>query len=103
MSPLRTGTTILASIVLTATLGCSIVEELDNAAAMMEHNGSEKKSETAKAEEDEPKKKGIDWTVSRSLHAGEIDATIVRCSFGSSVQFMRVDDCHLRGGTPGKI
>ena len=103
MNSLRPAITILASLVLATTFGCSIVEELDNAAAMMEHNGSEKKSETAKAEEDEPKKKGIDWTVSRSLHAGEIDASIVRCSFGGSAQFMRVDDCRLRGGKPGKI
>jgi hypothetical protein len=103
MSSLRPGITILASLVLATTLGCSIFEELDNAAAMLQHDGSEKKSETAKAAEEEPEKKGIDWTKSRSLHAGEIDASIVRCSFGNSVQFMRVDDCRLRGGTPGKI
>ena len=41
------------------------------------------------------------WKNARTIGSGPKDASIVKCTVGGSVQFMRVHDCEMRGGTVG--
>jgi hypothetical protein len=91
----------LASLALAASVGCGeIMNELDAANAMV---GNGKPKPEKKAQPEAPEKKGIDWSVSRSINTGEVDESIVSCSLDGATQFMRRDDCLTRGGTPGRV
>ena len=91
----------LSILALSTTVGCSdVMNELDAANAMV---GNEKPKPETKAAAEAPEKKGIDWSVSRSINTGEVDESIVSCRLGGSTQFMRRDDCRTRGGTPGRV
>ena len=84
-----------------AVLGCSVLEEIDNAHAMM---GIEKKKpEKTVAAAEAPEKKGIDWSVSHSINTGQVDPSIVSCKLGGSTLFMRKDNCLIRGGAPSAL
>ena len=93
---------LFSILVLCTSLGCrEILAELDSASEMV-GTKEKKKEEIAKAEEPEAKK-GIDWTVSKSINTGQVDSSIVRCKLGGSTQFMKRDDCVTRGGKPGSV
>jgi len=99
---MRTPALALASFSLVLALGCGVMDEIDSAHAML-GIGEEKKPEKKAGETEAPEKKGIDWTVSRSINTGQVDPSITRCTLGGSTQFMREVDCLSRGGRPGQI
>ena len=99
---MRTPILALAALFLATALGCSVLDEIDDAHAKM-GIGEEKKSEKQAANAEEPVKKGIDWSVSRSINTGQVDPSIINCKLGGATQFMRKDDCLSRGGRPKKI
>ena len=94
----------LAALLLAVGTGCSdILAEIDSAHELAgTSKPAEKPEQTAKADGEEPKK-GIDWTTSRSINSGQVDASIVRCSLDGSTQFMKRDDCITRGGSPDGV
>ncbi len=107
---MRTPSNAQRTLMLTLTLlmatavGCeSIMDEIDNAHEMVGIGDKQDEKLAAKAVADEPVKKGIDWSVSRSINTGQVDESIVRCKLGGASQFMRKDDCLTRGGTPGSV
>jgi len=96
---------LLAALVL-APAGCSIVEEIDSAAAMMEPQKAKAKSaqdEAAQARGDAKRQRPLQWDEVKTIHTGELDGSIVRCELNGSTQFMRADDCRSRGGRVGEV
>jgi hypothetical protein len=105
------------ALLLTAALGCSFVEELDKANAEMDrYSPTARREAEAKAaaqasaatdaanapsKEKPSVKLGEWWKNARTIGSGPKDASIVKCTVGGSVQFMRVHDCEMRGGTVG--
>ena len=94
---------LTAALAALATSGCFALDELDSATAMLDNKAPAK----AEAQEEEvagtPAKPRLKWDNVHTIHAGELDDSIVRCSLHGSVQFMRVEDCRARGGRPGKV
>lgn len=94
--------TLALALLVATSVGCgSIMDEIDSAHELV--GVSEKEEPKTAAKADEPAKKGIDWTVSRSINTGEVDESIVSCKLGGSTQFMREVDCLTRGGKPGNV
>ena len=91
--------------------GCFVFEELDSGMEWMERTDAAKKkpsdsstgtasAQNQNAEQQRPT--GAEWwKKARSLSSDEIDASIVQCQIGGSVQFMRRTDCEARGGRAG--
>lgn len=89
---MRTPIPVLAALFLTTALGCSVMDDIDEAHTAMKITRGRT-----------PAKQGIDWTVSRSINTGQVDPSIIRCKLVGTTLFMREDDCLSRGGTPNKI
>ncbi len=99
---MRTPILALAAFFLATAIGCSVLDEIDDAHAMI-GIGKEKKSEKQQANAEEAVKKGVDWTVSHSINTGQVDPSIINCKLGGATKFMRKDDCISQGGRPNKI
>ncbi|MEE2662643.1 MAG: hypothetical protein VX681_00880 [Myxococcota bacterium] len=98
---MRSAILAVCTLCLAAALGCSVLEEIDGAHSAMGIGDEKLEGSTAKAEV--PEKRGIDWSVSRSINTGQVDPSIVSCRLAGATQFMRKDDCLTRGGTPSAL
>jgi hypothetical protein len=95
------------------TLGCMVMDELDNAAAKMPDPANSKKKDpksdpsgeslgaagrlaAAKNALDERSKKW--WQEAKTMTPGEKPAGIVRCRMEGGTRFMAKDDCIVQGG-----
>ena len=79
--------------------GCFVVEELDNAAALLPDTPAEEKAEPEAAQA--PAKPDSDyWKNSRTIAPGGDTGGVVSCNIRGQVQFMKADDCRRRGGRP---
>jgi hypothetical protein len=99
----------LLIVALSASTGCMVLEEVDAAAAKMP------KAKKSRAAEDEEAATSVAdkgsalleqsrqwWQEAKSLAPSGLEASIVRCRFPGSTQYMSKDDCRSRGGTPGR-
>ncbi|MCA9509276.1 MAG: hypothetical protein R3E88_11325 [Myxococcota bacterium] len=87
------GAALLAALLLP---GCGAFEELDKASAMLDKG---KKTE-AKAEEApaDPRRR-LEWSNVKSIHGGDLEGRIVRCTVDGAVKFSSPADCRAQGGT----
>jgi hypothetical protein len=102
---------------LSTSTGCMVLDEVDKANAQMKSKArktGQAKTATAassgSADEAALEKArallepSLEWWESASsFSAQEVDASVVRCDVGGSVQFMSRDDCRVRGGVPGGV
>ena len=100
--------TILIAFVATST-GCMVLDEVDAAAAKMPPSKSKAKdpeeaAETSVADRSSALLEQSQqwWQQATSLAPTSLEASIVRCRFPNSTQYMSRDDCLGRGGTPGR-
>ena len=94
-------------LLLSASLGCPIMEELNKANAKMDEIVKVKpKKEAELAAESGAKKDPLQrskdwWNSARSLNSKSVSPAIVNCRLGGRSQFMARDECLNRGGDPG--
>ena len=106
----------LLALGLSTTTGCMALDEIDKANAQMKSKarnaGKTKTAASAPADGSDAAlekarallEPSLEWWESASsFSAAEVDASVVRCDVGGSVQFMSRDDCRVRGGTPGGV
>jgi hypothetical protein len=109
------------ALVLSFSLGCSIMEELDKGSAEMDKHSPGARALTAKkaaaaAEKEEKsgakKVAGVTaqardaaskwWSNARSLAPDETNPEVVRCVLNGKDQYMASHDCQMRGGSVAK-
>ena len=90
-------------LILSPSLGCSIMDELNKANDEMdEFVGTEEEEELA-AEKAKPDPNALSkqwWESAKSLDTKELSPSIVSCRLGGGTQFMGRDECLSRGGNP---
>jgi len=94
-------------LLLSASLGCPIMDELNKANAKMDEIVKVKPKKEAEAEAGakvDPLQLSKDWWNSaRSLNSKSVSPSIVNCRLGGRSQFMTRDECLNRGGDPGNV
>lgn len=99
--------------------GCFVIDELDWGAAELDKYSINPNGVRSSPEEEAPAASGGEtsvfefslkeelpdigqwWREARSLGSSDKDESIVRCLIRGRVQFMRIDDCQVRGGRVG--
>ncbi len=102
---MRAAHILALALLLTASSGCWIFDEIDEGRKQWEHHSPKKKpapleEEPAPAPTDEGAQRDAWWRGARSIGSEELSADIVGCALGGRRQFMREADCLSQGGTP---
>lgn len=94
------------------TTGCSVMDEMDKAAAKMPTKGKAADAKAgngkpldaagrlaaAKSQADQNAKKW--WSQAKTMTPGQRPEGIVHCALGGELRFMSREDCAVQGGTP---
>lgn len=92
----------ILALFVAASLGCSIMDELDNANDKMDEFAGTQAEEEA-VEKASPRDIANEWwKTAKSLDKKKLSPSIVSCRIGGSTQFMARDACMNRGGNPGQ-
>ncbi len=98
---------ILASLAACLLCGCFVMDELDAADAQLgkatpkETESGATGAQTAQAGEGEEKESW--WDKARTISSEEVSSEIVGCDLPGGRQFMKREDCQVRGGRVNEV
>ena len=95
----------LLTLLLSTSLGCPIMDELNNANEEMDEfvrKGAPEEEELAAGQPQTVESRSKEWWgKAKSLDSRTLNPAIVSCRLRSGTQFMARDECLNRGGQPG--
>ena len=97
--PARALATALAAAGLA--FGCGALDELDKANAMLDK--SKPAAEGAATDAQADPRRRLEWGNVKSIHKGDLEGRIVRCTVDGVEKFSSPDDCLAQGGTPDAV